>query len=261
MTAPVVNVEHRGDVSHIRLCRAEAHNALDVALLHALDAAIGEVAARTDTRVVIVSGGERVFCAGADLEYLATQTSDQVRAFCALGTAVVDRLASVSVPTIAAVGGPALGGGFELVMACDIAVATAGAVFGLPEIQLGTIPSFGGVRRLTRRLGSSAARELIYTGRTFSAARAKELGLVIDVVHSAALADHCQQLAARIARNAPLALSAAKQLFVTEELGDRDATNVASRELLEAQRLASTADWREGVAARRDKRSPVFERK
>lgn len=246
MSTPVVQIEHRGAVSELRLCREEARNALDTASLQALDDAIAEVARRSATRALIVSG-QRVFCSGADLDHLATMSAEQVHAFCALGTAVLDRLASVPLPTIAAVGGAALGGGFELVLACDMAVASSSALFGLPEIQLGAIPSFGGVRRLCRRLSPSTARELIYSGRTFTAARAKELGVVLDVVKSVDLAGHCEQLASRIARNAPLALAAAKRLFVADELG----AGSAERELGEAQRLVSTADWHERVTARR----------
>jgi len=253
MTTDIVQVEHRGAVSEIRLCREEAHNALDTALLQALDDAIADVARRSATRALIVSG-QRVFCSGADLEHLATQSPEQVCEFCALGTRVVDRLASVPIPTIAAVGGAALGGGFELVLACDMAVATSSALFGLPEIQLGVIPSFGGVRRLCRRLSHSTARELVYSGRTLSAARVKDLGLVLDVVKPADLASHCEQLASRIARNSPLALAAAKRLFVADELGDGS----AECELGEVQQLVSAANWREELAARRNRRSPVL---
>jgi enoyl-CoA hydratase/carnithine racemase len=261
MSAPLVQTEHRGAVSEIRLCRAEAHNALDAAMLQALDESIAEVAGRGATCVVIVSGQDRVFSAGADLQAVARQTLEEAQSYCALGTGVVDRLAGLPVPTIAAVSGPALGGGFELVMACDVAVAAGGALFGLPEVQLGAIPSFGGVRRLCRRLGPSAARELVYTGRTVSAARAKEMGLVLEVVKSTELAGYCEKLAERIARNAPLALAAAKRLFVADELGEQDAGEKARLELLEAQRLISTSDWREGLTARLRGRQPGFERK
>jgi enoyl-CoA hydratase/carnithine racemase len=253
MTTAIVQIEHRGAVSEIRLCRAEAHNALDTALLQALDDAIADVARRSATRALIVSG-QRVFCSGADLEYLATQSREQVCEFCALGTGVLDRLVNVPIPTIAAVGGAALGGGFELVLACDMAVAATSALFGLPEIQLGVIPSFGGVRRLCRRLSHSTARELVYSGRTFSAARAKDMGLVLEVVKPGDLAGHCEQLASRIARNSPLALAAAKRLFVADELGDGS----AERELGEAQQMVATADWREELTARRNRRSPVL---
>jgi enoyl-CoA hydratase len=250
MTTPIVHIEHRGAVSEIRLCREEAHNALDTALLHALDDAIADVARCSATRALIVSG-QRVFCSGADLEHLATRSPEQARAFCALGTGVLDRLARLRIPTIAAVGGAALGGGFELVLACDMAVASSSALFGLPEIQLGAIPSFGGVRRLCRRLSPATARELVYSGRTLTAARAKEMGLVLDVVKPLDLADHCEQLASRIARNSSQALAAAKRLFVADELGDGS----AERELAEAQQLVAAADWHEVLTARRYKRS------
>ncbi len=256
MSAPVLQIEHHGAVSELRLCRPQTHNALDTAMLHVLDAALVDVARRAATRVLIVSG-QRVFCSGADLDYLVTQSPAQVRAFCALGTAVIDRLANLPVATIAAVGGAALGGGFELMMACDMAVASNTALFGLPEIQIGAIPSFGGVRRLCRRLSASAARELVYSGRTLTAARAKELGLVLDVVKTPHLADHCHKLASRIARNAPLALAAAKRLFIADERGDSS----AERELMEAQQLISTSDSHERLIARLNKRSTVLERK
>lgn len=246
MSTPV-QIEHRGAVSEIRLCREEARNALDTAMLQALDDAIASVVRRAETRALIVSG-QRVFSSGADLDHLAPLQPEQVHAFCALGTAVLDRLASAPLPTIAAVGGAALGGGFELVLACDIAVASGRAVFGLPEIQLGGIPSFGGVRRLCHRLSPSTARELIYSGRTFTANRAKELGLVMDVVKAVDLAEHCEALASRIARNAPLALAAAKRLFIADERG----ACTAERELLEAQQLISSADWNERLTARRN---------
>ena len=253
MTTDLVQIEHRGAVSEIRLCRAQSHNALDPALLHALDTAIADAAGRAATRAVIVSG-QRVFCSGADLEYLAAQSPEQVQAFCALGTGVLDRLASAPVPTIAAVGGAALGGGFELVLACDLAVASSSARFSLPEIQLGVIPSFGGVRRLARRVSPSTARELVYSGRIITAARARELGLVLDVVPPDDLAGRCEELAVRIARNARPALVAAKRLFAADELGDGG----AERELAEVQQLVATADWRAELAARRNKRTPAF---
>jgi enoyl-CoA hydratase/carnithine racemase len=253
MTTDLVQIEHRGAVSEIRLCRGQAHNALDTALLQALDGAIADATGRAATRAVIVSG-QRVFCSGADLEYLAAQSAEQVQAFCALGTGVLDRLASAPIPTIAAVGGAALGGGFELVLACDIAVASSSARFGLPEVQLGVIPSFGGVRRLSRRLPPSTARELIYSGRTITAARAKEIGLVLDVVSPEDLAGHCEQLALRIARNARPALAAAKRLLVADELGD----DSAERELAEVQELVATASWRDELTARRNRRTPVL---
>ncbi len=257
----MIELEHRGAVSELRLCRTDAHNALDPALLQALDDAITAVTRRAESRVLIVSG-QRVFCSGADLAYLSTQTAAQVQAFCALGTGVLDRLARIAIPTIAAVGGAALGGGFELVLACDIAVAASRAVFGLPEIQLGVIPSFGGIRRLARRISPSAARELVYSGRTLTAARARELGLVLDVVTTDDLAERCEQLAARIARGSPLALAAAKRLFVADELGGAEGSDEAgagaARELGEVQQLVSTADWRDGLTARQTKRFPVL---
>jgi len=100
-------------------------------------------------------------------------------------------------------------------------------------------------------------RALVYSGRTFTAARAKDLGLVLDVVKSVDLAAHCEKLASRIARNAPLALAAAKRLFVADDVGGGS----AELELVEAQQLVATADWHEGLTTRRNKRSPVFEPK
>ena len=153
--------------------RPQAMNALNAATLAELSLAIAEIAADTAARVLLVTGaGDKAFVAGADISEMVDCSADQAQAFSEKGMQVMHALEALPVPVIALVQGYALGGGCELALACDWIIASDGAVFGQPEVNLGIPPGFGGTQRLTRFVGKSKAMEMCLTGRMMDAAEA-----------------------------------------------------------------------------------------
>jgi enoyl-CoA hydratase len=187
---------------------------------------------------------------------MAAMSAHEAYAFAAAGHGVGAAIEGARFPVIAAVNGFALGGGCELMLACDLAYAADGAQLGQPEVNLGVIPGFGGTQRLLRRVGIAKARELIYTGDMVGAEEAKRLGLVNDVFPAAELMDRVRAVALRIAGRGPLAVAAAKRVM----LRGQDIESTSAHEL-EAQAfgvLFGTGDQREGMAAFLGKRPPTF---
>jgi enoyl-CoA hydratase len=244
-------------VALVTIDRPKALNALDTATLLALEGAVQAVARDPSVRAVIVTGaGEKAFVAGADIAEMAGHGSAQGLAFAQLGHRVLGALEALSVPTIAAVNGFALGGGCELALACDLIYASSNARLGLPEVSLGVMPGFGGTQRLTRLVGRARAKELIFTGDQVEAAKAKELGLVLEVMPQPELLPHCRKVAAKIASRGPIAVAQAKRAI---DQGADQALGPANE--LERQAfglLFGTADQKEGMAAFLAKRPPVF---
>ena len=152
--------------------------------------------------------------------------------------------------------GFALGGGCELALACDLIYASESARFGLPEVSLGILPGFGGTQRLTRLVGRARAKEMILTGDMVDAAKAKEIGLALDVVPASQLIDHCRAVVDRIAKKGPLAVSRAKRVIAQGADLALAAANRLEREAFAD--LFHSADRREGMTAFLEKRPPVF---
>ncbi len=207
-----------------------------------------------DLWVAIVTGaGDRAFCSGNDLKVTAKggDMSIPPSGFAGLCSRF-DR----TKPVIAAVNGVAMGGGFEIVLACDLAVAAASARFALPEVKVGLYAAAGGVQRLTRQIGRKAAMELILTGRHFDAAEARELGVINDVVDSDAMGA-ARALAERLLENSPSAIRASKEaLNKLENLESLEEAMAANGRIF--GRLMRTRDFREGVSAFADKRKPEW---
>ncbi len=177
----LVRLEVEGGIGTIRLERPPM-NALNVEIQDALHVAAAEAAARRDISAVILYGGEKVFAAGADIKEMQTMSyTDMVDRSAALQAAFT-AVARIPKPTVAAVTGYALGGGCELALACDFRVAGDNATFGQPEVLLGVIPGAGGTQRLSRLVGASRAKDIIFTGRFVSAEEALRIGLVDEVV-------------------------------------------------------------------------------
>lgn len=177
-----VDVEQRGVVVEVGL-RNGALNLVTKALLRALERALADIAARTEVRCMILHGGSaRAFCAGSDIREFAALRHDASEQKILFEDMVLRRLALMPLPTIAAIDGPALGGGFELALACDVIVADKTARFAFPELRLGLIPGFGGIPRLERDLGNALVRDLLLSGRSLGATRAHEVGLVAQLV-------------------------------------------------------------------------------
>ncbi|MFE6162983.1 enoyl-CoA hydratase/isomerase family protein [Streptomyces sp. NPDC056486] len=205
-----VHLEVAEGVGTIRLDRPPM-NALDIALQDRLKELAEEATQRDDVRAVIVYGGEKVFAAGADIKEM--QTMDHT-AMVVRSKALQDSFTAVAripKPVVAAVTGYALGGGCELALCADFRIAADNAKFGQPEILLGLIPGAGGTQRLSRLIGPSKAKDLIFTGRMVKADEALTLGLVDRVVPAAEVYEQAHQWAARLAQGPALALRAAKE--------------------------------------------------
>lgn len=255
-SAGSLSVEHAGRVVLLRLNRPEKRNAVDAALSAALTEALADAARDEAVRVAVLTGAGTAFCAGADLAGAGPPAPGQLLSGAPQRlTAPID---SFNKPVIAAVNGPAYGGGCELVLAADLRVAAASATFCLPEVRIGSMPGSGGTQRLLHAVGSAVAAKLLFTGDPIDAHEALRVGLVSDVVADEALLEHAMSLAARIAERAPLATLAVKRALWSAAGEARTAGGMELERALWAV-LATTADRAEGRAAFRERRPPHFE--
>ena len=244
-----------GTVRVLRMERPDAHNALNAALLQRLDEELDRLRADR-VRALVVTGAGRAFSAGADLTELSGLDADEAAAVLSAGQRVFRRLEGLRVASIAAVNGAALGGGFELALACSFIVAGRRASFGFPETALGLIPGYGGTQRLPRAVGLQVARRMILTGERLRADRAWELGICAEPpVEDDALVDHAIGLAGQIARRGPQATARALEALAAGAPGD---TNL-DHELALAAMATASREAREGVSAFLEKREPDFE--
>jgi enoyl-CoA hydratase len=211
--------EVQDKVALVTINRPEVRNAFNADVLGGLKAAAENILSQTDIRVAILTGaGDRAFCAGLDLKAAmsgeALMPPQAVRSeFEALqmGGQVYTMLENLPVPVIAAINGYCLGIGFELSLVCDIRLASQTAIFSIPEVQLGTIPDFGGTQRLTKLVGAGKAKELIFTGRRIDAAEALRIGLVQHIYPPDNLMEEAKKLAQEIAAIAPPLIQGAKK--------------------------------------------------
>ncbi len=244
-------------VATITVNRPQALNALNPATIAELLHCCEDLRTETGVRCLIVTGaGDRAFIAGADIAVMAAMSPLQGRDFAQRGQRLMQALEQLPFPVIAAVNGFALGGGLELALACDVVLASEAAKFGQPEINLGIIPGFGGTQRLARRIGTAAARWLIYTGEIIDAQEARRLGLVHRVVAPTALRAEANAVAAILAGKAPVALQQAKAAINIAADVDLDS---GCRYEAEAFAVAfATADRVEGMRAFLEKRPALF---
>ena len=204
-----VNLKLDSNIAQIELNRPEVRNALNLEMVRELHAVLDNLIAREDVRVVVISGDGGKSCAsGADIAELRERTHRE--AFLAVNGTLFQKLEDFARPTIAAIEGYALGGGLELALACDLRVASKAAKVGLPEATLGIYPAAGGTWRLPRLIGIGRAKELVFTGRIVEAAEAFSLGIFERLCEPGEALSEALDLAATIARNAPLALQVAK---------------------------------------------------
>ncbi len=254
--SPTVSLAVHGQVATLALDRPEVHNALSMALCEALLDALERIAADAAVRVVVLEGRGPSFCSGADLKERRGKPADWLSRHNRAIGAAARALAALPQPVVAALHGYALGGGAELVLACDLRVAAEGSRIGFPEVTLGIIPGAGGTQRLPRLVGPAVAKELIFTGRRIDAAEALRLGLVTEVVPDAQLGAAARALAGRIAAAAPLAVAAAKQAI---DLGlEAGLPAGLALEFRSQLALYASADWQEGLAAFAERRPPQF---
>ena len=247
--------ETDGQVARVKLNRVAKLNALSWVMLDDLAGAVSVIMSTPSRRVVIVeSASERAFSVGADLhEWNAYDGSAAYRASLH-GQAVFDKIAGLDVPTIAVIDGLALGGGFELALACDLRIGSARAGLGFPEAKLAGGVGWGGLSRLVPLIGPARAKDLIFTGRTVDAAEAREMGLLNTVHPPEKLGDAVAEIAMQIVANGPISLQVGKQII--DALSQATAPGVM--EALGGAFLVETADAREGKAAFIERRAPVF---
>lgn len=255
-----VLLEVKNGIGYITINRPEALNALSSQVLADLNEVLDQVEKSEEIRVVIVTGaGEKAFVAGADIKEMDLMSPIQAFEYMTFANDTFTRLSDLRPPTIAVINGYALGGGMELALSTDIRIGFEKTVVGFPEVGLGIIPGFAGTQRMSRLIGTSRAKELIFTARTVKGQEAYDLGILNKLVPAEELLSSAEELAAAIMKNAPLAVEKAKHVIqVGAELPLKNAIRLET----EAEALLfSTEDKLEGMRAFVEKRKAVFNRK
>ncbi len=247
--------EREDSIGIISLNRPPA-NPINVALLNELEAVLKEWEKDKTVKVVIITGaGEKAFCAGFDVKTVGTPEGTDAMP---RGHQVFGRIEKYPKPVIAAINGFALGGGCELALSCHfrIMVNSAGAVIGLPEINLGIMPGWGGTQRLPRLVGKAKALEMLLLGLRLTAPEALSIGLITRMSEPGRLMDDAKEMARQLARKAPLSVRA---ILDSVTRGMETTTEEGLKiELENVQGLWKTKDAKEGVSAFLEKREPVF---
>ncbi len=249
-------VEKKEGVGIITLNRPDALNALNTVTLSELSTSIDELEEDSDIKVVIISGSGKAFVAGADIKEMKDMTPLEAKKFSTRGHDLLKKIENSRLPFIAAVNGHALGGGCELMMACDIRIAAKKSKIGQPEINLGVLPGFGGTQRLPRLVGTGRAKELIYTGKIIEAEEAHAMGLVNQVVDMEKLMDEVLKLAHMIASKSALIIHWIKSVVNTGI--NMDLEKACSLEKTIFSLCFSTHDQKEGMTAFLEKRPARF---
>lgn len=257
MEFKVISYKVVGHAAVIAINRPDKLNALNESVVQELDSALSVAENDKSVAAVVITGtGEKAFAAGADIAEIQKLTVITAKEFSERGQAVFNRIEKLRKPVVAAINGYALGGGSELAWACHIRLASRGAKFGQPEVNLGIIPGYGGTQRLVRLVGRGLATELVVTGEVIDAQAALEMHLVNKVVEEANLLPAALEIAESIAQRAPFAVRLALQAIdAAVQLPQDEGMKI------EAQLFAlacGTADHEEGTSAFLEKRKPVW---
>jgi enoyl-CoA hydratase/carnithine racemase len=251
----MVRYEQRGAVALLTIDRPEARNAVNGDVANGMEAAIDQLEAADDVWVGVLTGNGPVFSAGADLKAISAGKVGELQTQRGGFGGIVTR--ERTKPIIAAVDGPALAGGTEIVLACDLVVASTEARFGIPEVKRSLVAAAGGLFRLPRKLPFNVAMELALTGDPIDAERAHHLGLVNRLCEPGAAVDTAMELAEAICVNAPLAVRESRRLILESVAVDDDVEGVR-RSGAAMMGLAATEDFAEGPLAFIEKRDPVW---
>jgi 2-(1,2-epoxy-1,2-dihydrophenyl)acetyl-CoA isomerase len=251
-------VQTRGAVRCLVLNRPERLNALDAALLKALNEALAAAEADSAVRVVLLTGAGRAFCAGADLQQDFAGPPDLGHELASHYNPLVRRMRGMGKPVLCAVNGVAAGAGMNLALAADIVIAARSASFSQAFIRIGLIPDAGGTYFLPRLVGEARARALAMLGETLTAAQAEAMGLVWKLFDDERLAEEALSMAEALADKPAGAMAATKQAFAAAAVNGLDAQLAWERDA--QQRLGRSADFAEGVRAFAEKRPASFNR-
>lgn len=255
-----IKIDKKEGIATIKINRPQVLNALNKDTIIELSKAVDELDADKSIKVVILTGeGDKAFIAGADIKQMADMTPLDAKEFSELGHNMLTKIENSRLPFIAAINGYALGGGCEVLMACDICIAAKSAKIGQPEINLGIHPGFGGTQRLPRLVGRMKAKELLLTGRNIESNEALSIGLVNMVVDNNRLMDTAFDLAGEIARKSSVQTEFIKELV--NKGVDIDLNSANSLEISYFSSGFSTSDQKEGMNAFLEKRKPTFKGK
>lgn len=247
-------------IATLTLNRPEALNAFSKEVVEEILHALEDVKSDENIRVIVLTGaGEKAFSAGADIKAMVGMTALKARELSLMGEKLCVTLENMQKPVIAAINGYALGGGLEVAMSCDLRLASENARMGQTEINIGLIPGWGGTQRLTRLVGMTKAKELVFTGKMIDAKTAEQLGIVNMVVPADKFREIVRQFAIDLALKAPVAIRVAKALITKGADMSLDSALALEREGFGV--VGSTEDLKEGVAAFTEKRKAVFKGK
>jgi enoyl-CoA hydratase len=250
----VVEFERRDHIGLVTLNRPEARNAISPEVSRTMATVLDEIEADGELRAVVLTGRGEVFSAGADLKVVAQGKANDIARGKGGFAGIVTR--DFAKPIIAAVNGPALAGGFEIVLSCDLVVASETARFGIPEVKRGLMAAAGGLIRLPKRIPLAVALELAMTGDPIDAARALQLGLVNRVVPAATVVDEAIALAERIGENSPIAVRNSRRLVL--EAAELSEAEGWKRTLELMMPVFESGDSIEGATAFAEKRPPIW---
>lgn len=252
-----LSFHEEGSIGFLTINRPSKLNALNIQVLRELKDCLTDIHAKTLKGLIVTGEGEKAFIAGADIAEMRPMATGEANAFSELGQQVSLLFESLPFPTIAAVNGYALGGGFEMAMSCDFIFCSANAVFGLPEVKLGLIPGFGGTVRLARIVGERRAKEIMFSGRNVSCDEAQKLGIALEVFASKGeLIDGCRKWFQTTSQNSSYAISRAKHALLTSSEEIIEHALMMERE--EFGNIFQTSEMIEGTGAFLEKRKANF---
>lgn len=237
----------------------QTRNALSVPIVEYIDTLVDQVIADKNVRCMIITGGgEKSFVAGADIAKLVQMAPEDSRYSIEVGHKLFTKIETMDIPVVAAINGYCLGGGLEIAMCCDIRICSANAKFGLPEINIGMIPGWGGTLRLPRLIGESRAKNMILRGKMITSGEALDYGLVAEVYESVpVMREKAEELAKELSSKAPVTMKLDKRLVY--DSANKQPTDIAQRDALALGFVYTTHDAIEGLTAFLEKRQPRYE--